>query len=98
MTPYHLVYADKRVQKRFIQFINQLPAHQREKIFDALETLKVNPRPRQFKILAQPVFVYGYWAPCRLRIENFRVLYDIDESRKTVVILAIRRRNEKTYL
>lgn len=94
---YRLVYADARVQKTFIKELKKIPANFRNLILEKLEVLETNPRPQQFKILAQPVFIYGYWAPYRLRVGDWRILYDIDENAKRVVILALRRRGERTY-
>jgi mRNA-degrading endonuclease RelE of RelBE toxin-antitoxin system len=97
MGRYSLVYADSRVEREFLKAINKIPADFQEQIMEKLAALQDNPRPAQFKILSQPVFIHGYWAPYRLRTGDYRVLYDIDERMKRVVILSLRRRNEGTY-
>ena len=97
MELYRLVYADSQVQKNFVKALEKAPRADKELILKKLEALEANPKPQQFKILAQPVFIHGYWAPYRLRIGSYRVLYDIDDSQKKVIILALRRRTKKTY-
>ncbi len=94
---YHLVYADTRVQKSFLHVLEKIPQNQQKVILEKLEGLQENPKPQQFKILARPVLIYGYWAPYRVRVGDYRILYDIDEKAKKVVVLALRKRDEKTY-
>ncbi|MEK6543473.1 MAG: type II toxin-antitoxin system RelE/ParE family toxin [Elusimicrobiota bacterium] len=97
MVTYRLVYADKKVERDFLKTLLPLPANERKLILEKLGSLALNPRPQQFKMLARPVLVYGYLAPCRLRVADYRILYDIDDLAKKVVILSLRRRSEKTY-
>ena len=59
-----------------------------------------NPRPygeKAFKKLKLPIQFYQYVAQYRIRIGNYRMLYDVDDEKKIVWILALRRRSEKTY-
>ncbi|MEK7287025.1 MAG: type II toxin-antitoxin system RelE/ParE family toxin [Elusimicrobiota bacterium] len=94
---HRLVYADVKTEKQFLKSLKSIPRNEQHLILAKLGALAKNPRPQQFKILAQPVFIFGYWAPYRLRIGDYRLLYDVDETSKKVVLLALRRRSEKTY-
>ena len=38
-----------------------------------------------------------FTAEYRLRVGSYRVLYDIDDQRKKVVLLKLAKRNEQTY-
>lgn len=67
---------------------------------EAIEELADNPYPygeRPFKKLRPPVQFYQFTAQYRVRIGNYRVLYDVDDKRKTVWILALRKRGKRTY-
>jgi len=71
-----------------------------DKIMKSVESLTVNPRPfgeKPFKKLKPPIQFYQFTAQYRIRIGDYRVLYDIDDAKKIVWILALRRRSEKTY-
>ena len=50
-----------------------------------------------FRKLKPPIGIFNYIAQYRLRIGDYRVLYDVDNKRRVVWILALRRRNEQTY-
>jgi mRNA-degrading endonuclease RelE of RelBE toxin-antitoxin system len=57
------------------------------------------PRPegKRYKLLRPPVAVYGHVAECRLGIGDWRVPYDIDDARRRVYLISLRRRSENTY-
>jgi len=61
----------------------------REKIMDAVEKLSDNPRPyeeKPFRKLKSPIYFYQFVAQYRLRIGDYRVLYDVDDQKKIVWI------------
>lgn len=60
-----------------------------KKIISAIQALSVDQKPRQFKPL-----VSHELAQCRLRVGDYRVLYDIYNSEKTVLILKIGHRRD----
>lgn len=65
-----------------------------------IESLADNPCPygrKPFKRLSPPVQLYQFTAQYRVRIGDFRVLYDVDHARRIVWILALRKRGEGTY-
>ena len=64
---------------------------------EAIEGLAENPRPLGEPKIKPPLIVHRFTAQYRLRVKDYRVLYDVDDTRKTVWILALRRRNERTY-
>lgn len=71
-----------------------------DEIVRSVNNLAVKPRPfgeKPFKKLKPPVQFYQFTAQCRIRIGDYRVLYDIDDNKRIVWILALRRRSEKTY-
>ena len=63
----------------------------------AVEALGDNPRPWGEPKIKPPLVVYQFTAQYRLRVRDYRVLYDVDDETKTVWILALRKRNEQTY-
>lgn len=69
------------------------------RVKSAIDELAYDPRPmgKKFKFLRPPLAIYQYAAQYRLRVGDYRILYDIDEKMKKVVLLSIRRRTEKTY-
>lgn len=88
-------------EKKFNRLLSKIPQIKIQyKIIDAVEKLANNPRPygkKPFKKLKPPVQLYQLTAQYRIRIGDYRVLYDIDDGRKIVWILALRKRGEKTY-
>ena len=64
---------------------------------EAIEGLVDNPRPAGEPKIKPPLIVYQYAAQYRLKIRNYRVLYDVDDKRQIVWIFDVRKRNERTY-
>ena len=72
----------------------------REKIMEKVEALEEDPRPfgqKLFRQLTPPVVFYQSTATYRIRIGDYRVLYDVDDMKKIVWILALRRKAKSTY-
>ncbi len=68
----------------------------RKKITKTVESLATNPRPfgkNPFKKLKLPVQFYEMTAQYRIRIGDYRVLYDVDDKKNIVWILALRKRS-----
>lgn len=62
------------------------------RIKDVVKKLEQEPRTHgTIKLNDAPVAQYRY------RIGNFRILFDIDDEKKIVAILDIRKRDERTY-
>lgn len=64
---------------------------------EAVEALGENPRPLGEPKIKPPLILYHFTAQYRIRVRDYRVLYDVDDTRKTVWVIALRRRNERTY-
>ena len=98
---YEVRFPSSSIEKRFEKELLKIhPLNLQEEIMKEVEKLKDNPRPfgtKAFKKLKIPIRFYEYVAQYRIRIGDYRVLYDVDDEKKTVWILALRRRSEKAY-
>jgi len=98
---YQVKFPDHSIEKKISKFLLKIPNTKiQHEIMGAIESLSQNPRPygkKPFKKLKPPIHFYQFAAQYRIRIGDDRVLYDVDDDRKIVWILAIRKRNEKTY-
>ncbi len=98
---YLVKFPIKRIEKNFRQFLSSIPKKSiKEKIMDEVEKLANNPRPfskKSFTQLKPPIQIKQFVAQYRLRIGNYRVLYDVDDEKRTVWIYALRKRKEGTY-
>jgi len=97
---YKVKFPTHSVARKFMKVLEDISEiHIQEKIMKEVEKLADNPRPygeKPFKKLKPPVSLYQFVAQYRLRIGNYRVLYDVDDKRKTMWILALRKRSERT--
>lgn len=80
---YNVQYAQEAVED-----LRKLRAFDQRKILEAVEQhLRSNPtqvsRPR-IKLMRRP-----FWSQYRLRVDDFRVYYDIDEAQHTVNVLRV---------
>lgn len=94
---YSVFYASNRVEKEFEKAFKTIPAHDVEAIKKAIKEMKKDPRQSSKKIHAISVSNSLPLAQYRIRVGNYRVLYDIDDDKHRVVLLKIARRNERTY-
>ena len=98
---YEVRFPTHSIEKRFEKFLLKIPQRNTQnKIMQAIEKLANNPHPfgeKPFKKLKPPVQFYEYTAQYRIRVGDYRVLYDIDDNKKIVWILTIRKRGEKNY-
>lgn len=83
--------------KEFKKQLLKLSAIQQDAIMVGVESLVNDPRPQGIPKIRPPISIGQDLAQYRIRIGNYRVLYDIDDKTKTVWILALRLRSEKTY-
>lgn len=72
--------------------LRRLPGHLRQRIARAIELLKTDPRPPNVKALKGELA--GYW---RLRIDNYRVIYTIDDEVIVVEVVRIDQRDANIY-
>ncbi len=96
---YEIVFPSERVEHEFEKALRKIPVDYQTAIVQALRSLSQNPRPqgKSHKKLKGRVMVSHFIAQYRLRIGSYRVLYDIDERRKKVILLKVVKRDEHTY-
>lgn len=94
---YQVKFPTVSLQKKFEKELEDLPGELKDQIIDKTLALSANPRPAGEPKIKPPVEVYNYVAQYRLRVANYRVLYDVDDATKTVWLFALRKRSERTY-
>ena len=97
---YTAKFPNATVEKYFWKEYAKLPQGLQAEILEAIRSLEHDPRPfgqKLFKQLRPPLAVYAHAAQYRIRLGDYRILYDVDDQRKTVWIYVLRKRNEKTY-
>jgi mRNA interferase RelE/StbE len=94
-----IVFPSERVERLFQKTLEKVPAVYRAAIVAAFRSLKPNPLPqgKRTKKLTGELIVARFTAEYRLRVGPYRVLYDVDDQRKKVVLLKLAKRNEQTY-
>lgn len=75
---YEILWADKKVQKSF----EALSVMVQKRIAKAIKALASNPHPKGVKKLDGKL--KGAW---RIRIGDYRLLYDIDDRKKIITLL-----------
>ena len=83
MASYSLIL-NKQVRKKDLP---RVPSKTRQRIVDMIEKLQVNPRPPGVEKLTNR-------EEYKLRSGNYRILYVVDDPKRTVEIRAIRHRGE----
>lgn len=100
---YKVLFPTSSIANTFSKVLSKIPNVKiQDEIMEKVEDLADNPRPYEerkdfFKKIRPPLAIAQYTAQYRLRISDYRVLYDVDDKRRIVWILALRRRSEKTY-
>jgi mRNA-degrading endonuclease RelE of RelBE toxin-antitoxin system len=96
---YDVVFPSERVERLFQKTLEKIPADYRTAIVTAVTSLRTNPRPqgKRTKKLIGELIVSRFTAEYRLRVAPYRVLYDVDDQRKKVVLLKLAKRDEQTY-
>lgn len=94
---YNVLFPNSSRAKEFKKQLLKLPLSIQDDIMKAVEALAEEPRPHGIPKIRPPISIGQNIAQYRIRIGNYRILYDIDDKNKIVWILALRLRNEKTY-
>ncbi|MEO5957382.1 MAG: type II toxin-antitoxin system RelE/ParE family toxin [Nitrospiraceae bacterium] len=96
---YDVVFPSERVERLFQKTLEKIPTDYSAAIVTAIRSLKSNPRPqgKRTKKLTGELIVTRFTAEYRLRVGPYRLLYDIDDQHKKVVLLKLAKRNEQTY-
>lgn len=85
---YRVVYRSRRVEKE----LDEIHLEHQDQILKTLILLVNNPRlPGKYRK------VRGSDGAYRVRVGDYRIIYEIDDIAEKVVILAIRKRDESTY-
>lgn len=101
---YEVRFPNRSAEKKFKKSLDSV--HEPticEEIKNEVLKLADNPypynqnNPKYFKKLKPPIQFFQLVAQYRIRIRDYRVLYDVDDKKKIVWVLALRRRSEKTY-
>jgi mRNA interferase RelE/StbE len=96
---YEVVFPSERVERAFQQALNKIPSEYQATIAQAVRSLASNPRPqgKRTKKLTGHVVTSQFTAEYRLRVGPYRLLYDIDDRGKKVILLKLVKRDEHTY-
>ena len=97
---YDLKFPSVSIEEKFRKVLTELPQAMQDRIMEEIERLSTNPYPygdKGFRKLKPPIGIFNYVAQYRLRVGDYRVLCDVDNKRRVVWILALRRRSEQTY-
>ena len=98
---YKCCFPSESTQKRFEKNLSQIPHDNlQDEIMEAIAKLEENPRPfgaKPFKQLNPPIQCYNFTAHYRIRVRDYRVLYDITDEKKIIWIIALKKRDERTY-
>ncbi len=98
---YKVLFPTHSIAAKFTKTLSKISQIKiRDEIEEKVADLSVTPRPfgkSPFKKLKPPVHFREMTAQYRIRIGDYRVLYDVDDKKKTVWVLALRRRSESTY-
>ncbi len=82
---YEVWYANQKVSKS----LNDLPLVIQDRVKEAIQSLASNPRPSGVKMLSGRL--KGIW---RLRAGDYRLLYDIDDKAKKIILLELGHRRQ----
>jgi len=94
---YSVRFPTESIQKKFHKALELISPKIQDEIMEAIEGLADNPRPAGEPKIKPPLIVYQYAAQYRLKIRNYRILYDVDDKQRITWIFDVRKRNERTY-
>ena len=91
----------KEIERARTEYVRggAVPADYQAAIVAAIRALGANPRPegKRTNRLTGQIIISRFTAEYRLRIGPYRVLYDVDDQNKKVVLLKLAKRDEQTY-
>jgi len=95
---YKVKFPSQSIAKKFEKSLKKIPSKKAQNtVMAKVLDLANNPRPLGEPKIKPPIEVYSYTAQYRIRIGDYRVLYDVDDKTKTIWIMVLRKRNERTY-
>ncbi len=80
-----------QIEKSALKQLGKIEKPAREKIRTAISNMAHNPRPFGYKKLVDEGGLY------RIKVSNYRVIYDVRDNILLVSVLRIAKRNERTY-
>ena len=80
-----------QIEKSALKQLSKIEKPAREKIRAAISDLAHNPRPFGYKKLVDEGGLY------RIKVSNYRVIYDVQDNILLVSVLRVAKRNERTY-
>jgi mRNA interferase RelE/StbE len=83
--PEYQVLLRRRAEKQ----LDRVPYADHPRVVEAMLALEDDPRPRGCRKLFDDIW--------RIRVEDYRVIYKIDDERKEVLVGKVARRREDTY-
>ena len=86
-------YQLKPFNRRVKQRLRELPASLRSEMLDILYDLRENPYPPYAEPLRNEYF--GVW---KIKVDGWRILYEVHEQDRYIQIDSIKPRDGKTYL
>lgn len=91
--------SSEQVERVFQKTLSKIPTGYQDVIVAAIRSLAGVPRPegKRTKRLTGQFIVSQFTAQYRLRIGPYRLLYDLDDQRKKVILLALAKRDEHPY-
>ena len=75
----------------------QLPGQVRQRIKRIIDDLEQNPRPAESEALELPDTIQTEWEARRIRLENWRVVYAVNEIWQEIGVLTIQKRPPYDY-
>ncbi len=72
--------------------IERLPGNVRQRVKRTIAGLAIEPRPANASELEDELA--GFW---RIKLEDYRIIYSIDDDVVTVEVIRVARRTPKTY-
>lgn len=96
---YEVGFPSERAEKEFAKVLSKASKKEQARILAWFDKLAENPKPvgKSFKFLKGEIPVFQYLAQYRIREGDWRILYDVDETAKRVILLALRRRGHHAY-
>jgi len=81
-----------KITKGVLRAINRLPGNMRQRVRRAIAQLTTDPRPPASKQMEGDLAAYY-----RLRIQDYRIIYTIDDEIIQIEIIRVARRSPRTY-
>lgn len=75
------------ITRRAQKDIKKLDRQVQRRVLDAIDTLRREPRPRGVKPLKESPFY-------RVRVGDYRIIYNVEEDRLLVLVIRVRHRRE----